>query len=356
MEITSVQSEDERVAFLSVATKVYGKGATWLSASETIVRQCLCGESLYSGRSKTRSFLALEGGAPVARAMAQIDTLHRDYWVAREGVNVGHVLFFEALPAQRAAATRVLGAASEWLQEEGCGVARMGYLHGRQMPLAIDAYSERPLLFHSNNPPYYHAFIKEAGFRTEAAFSELCMDLDEARCQSYTQFIAESASRGVSLVAFDREESAAGVVNLVRLYNDAFAGTWGWTPLADLEEVTRLLTGEILVDDFLYFAHVREEVVGFMLGLPDLYQGLGSARERDDVDHGLLLWAGVHDNFRRLGVARALASKICLSMRARGYQRVSPTIVADENVSSRRLFATMGAYVRRNFVTYIRSL
>lgn len=356
MEIQSVECDEGREAFLSLVKEVYRGRASWLATSEAIVGECLRGASMYSARSRTRSFVALEAGVPVARAMAQIDGAHHDYWAAREGVRVGHVLFFEALPARRAGALGVLTAACEWLREQGCDLARMGYLHGRQMPLVIDGYDEPPLVFHAYNPSYYHAYIKDAGFQTGAAFSELCIDLDEARCRAYALDLEMSAARGVHLLPFDRAQAAADAAAMMRLYNDAFAGAWGWTPLIDVHEVMQLLTGEVLVDDFLYFAHVGGELAGFMLGIPDVYQAITRASGGGEVDHGLLLWAGVRAEFRGMGVARALASRICLSMRARGYQRVSPTVVADENTPSRRLFAGMGAYVRRNFVTYLRRL
>jgi len=150
------------------------------------------------------------------------------------------------------------------------------------------------------------------------------------------------------------------------LGNETFSAHWGFMPLPD--QVMRGFTVEfkdLLIPEFLGFAEVDDERVGFVYSVPDLNQALHPMRNKaleenfpefqqrfGDIDHGVLLIIGVKREFRGRGINLALAAHSYLGMIERGYKSASYTVVLDDNWPSRRTAEKLGARVTRNFNVY----
>jgi hypothetical protein len=155
-----------------------------------------------------------------------------------------------------------------------------------------------------------------------------------------------------------------------RLFNETFRSHWGFMPLspAVMAELTLGLR-DFLVPDFLMFAEVDGQPIGFVYSVPDLNQALHRMKGRPieqnieefrqylgEIDHGVLLIIGVSERFRGRGVNLAMAARSYLGMIERGYKSASYTVVIDDNWPSRRTAEKLGARVARNFNIYRREL
>jgi ribosomal protein S18 acetylase RimI-like enzyme len=126
---------------------------------------------------------------------------------------------------------------------------------------------------------------------------------------------------------------------------------------------------DFLIPEFMAFAEVQEQKVGFVYSLPDLNQALHPMRDKSleenfpefqerfqQIDHGVLLIIGVKQEFRGRGLNLALAAHSYLGMIDRGYKTASYTVVLDDNWPSRRTAEKLGARVTRNFNVYRKEL
>jgi hypothetical protein len=238
------------------------------------------------------------------------------------------------------------------------------------LPLNIDAYDAVPTIFHTYNPPYYHSYIKNGGFRTEYGVVQYQVRFTAELAGRYREMVERAASSGVSLRSWDFDRLKEETETFTRLYNETFRSHWGFMPLST-EVMGGLTNGlrDFLVADFTAFAEAAGQPVGFVYSLPDLNQAFHRMRDKpiednfpefqrhlEGIDHGVLLVIGVKDDYRGRGVNLALAARSYLAMIERGYRTGSYTVVLDDNWPSRRTAEKLGARVTRNFNVYRKEL
>ena len=191
----------------------------------------LMGESPFGEGRRFHPLVAREGGEIVARAVAAIDGPYQRYW----NESLGHVLFFDALPGARAAVRAIMDAACEWLAGEGAVAARVG-MGLFDMPLVVDAYDALPPTILRENPPHYHALLKDAGFETERGFVDYRIAVVPelvARWQRMLEAGRRAGFRFVPLAEVPWRERAELVADIL---NDTFRAHFGYVPTTAAEQ------------------------------------------------------------------------------------------------------------------------
>lgn len=366
MRVRALQSADELDRYVAFASEVYRDNPAWVAPDVHHLVAQLKGEALGAGHVRVQPFWVEDGDRIVATVSAVVDDLFNTHW--REAL--GHVLFFEARPDSEAAVETLLDAACAWLGEQGCTAARVGFLYGWQLPLTIDAYHDVPTVFHTLNPPYYHRYLKNAGFETEGGQVEYVIDFTDDVKTRYERHVADAVSRGVSMRPWQLANAASEAAVFSRVYNATFGAHWG-APQFTVQDCEGLIGGlaDLIEQDFTVFADVGGDTVGAVLALPDLNQAFHRLKTTPDptsdealrsalagIDHGVLLSIGVLESARGTGLNLATAAHVYLAMIARGYRSASYTTVLDANWRSRRTAEKLGGRIRRNFVVYRKSL
>jgi GNAT superfamily N-acetyltransferase len=366
MHVRLINTPEEAAACVDFWHEVYRGLPCWVPPDRNHSEELLIGRAPAAEDARVQTMVAEENG----QMLASVTAVRHEAYVRHQNEQMGHLLYFEALPGRQAAVDKLMEAACEWLRASDCEAARLSLLPGWQLPPTIDAYDVVPTLFHTYNPPYYHGYIKSAGFRTEQGCVEYEVPFADGLSERYEEMVARASDAGIQLRAwdFDRLEEETELFN--RLFNDAFRSHWGFMPIP--VTVARGLTvglRDLLVRDFLAFAVDDGQPVGFVYSIPDLNQAFqrmkGKSIEDDlaefqkyveEIDHGVLLIIGVNESHRGRGVNLALAAKSYLAMMSRGYRSASYTVVIDENWPSRRTAEKLGARVTRNFNIYRRDL
>jgi hypothetical protein len=356
-----VGTRDEVRRYVEFGNEVYRNVPSWVPPDAPHLIELLRGESGFAAQSRVQPFWVEHEGRILATVAAVRDEEYDRRWQEQ----MGHLLFFEALPDQDAAVAELWQAACGWLAEQGANAARLSLLPGWQLPLTIDAYDAVPTLFHTFNPPYYHSYIKNGGFRTEYGVVQYQVTFTDALAGGYRAMLDRAARDGATFRAFDLE-AAADNESFTALFNETFGAHWGFMPLPG-SVMAGLTTGlkDLLVADFTAFAEIDGDLGGFVYSAPDLNQVFHAMRGRpvEDhrpefqrrlaaIDHGVLLVIGVRERYRGRGLNLALAARSYLAMIERGYRTASYTVVLDDNWRSRRTAEKLGARVTRNFNVY----
>jgi GNAT superfamily N-acetyltransferase len=364
--VRSLSTAEELQRYVDFGQEVYRQNPYWVPPDSHHLKSILAGEGGFGSSSQIQAFWVEDGGRVLATVGAFKDEAYNQHW----GEQMGHLLFFEALPEQDEAVESLMRAACEWLRTQGCQAARLSILPGLQLPLTIDAYDAVPTIFHSYNPPYYHSYIKNGGFVTEKGVVQYQIRFTPELASRYREMIERTTNSGISLRSCDFDRLEQETETFTDIFNETFRLHWGFMPLPTA--VMRGLTVELkdfLVADFMVFAETDGQTVGAVYSLPDLNQALhqmrGKAIEQhfaefqrhlQDVDHGVLLVIGVKDGHRGRGINLALAARSYLAMIERGYKIGSYTVVLDDNWPSRRTAEKLGARVARNFNVYRKEL
>jgi hypothetical protein len=361
-----LQTADEFERYARFAQEVYRQNPCWIPPDTHHLTALLAGNKEAGSHWTVQPFWVEGDGRILATVTAVVDELYNRHWNER----MGHLLFFEALSDSDAAVAAILGAACEWLRAQGCHAARLSFLFGWQLPWTIDAYDMVPTLFHTYNPPYYHCYAKNAGFRTEQGMVQYQITFTPELKAQYRGMVERATTAGVLLRSWDFKRLEDEGLVFARLVNETFAGHWGAPPFSPVQmQGFALAFKDVLAPDFLGFAEVKKEPVGFVFSIPDLNQVLhrmrGKAIEENpdefqrvlgQIDHGVLLIIGVKSALRGRGINLALAARSYLAMIERSYKTGSYTVVLDDNWASRRTAEKLGGRVTRNFIIYRREL
>jgi ribosomal protein S18 acetylase RimI-like enzyme len=366
MYVRSLSTAEEIQRFIGFGEEVYQQNPNWIPPDAHHLTEVMQGRGGFGYGTQIQAFWVEENDRVLATVAAVRDEAYNRHW----NEQMGHLLFFEALPDQDEAVGTLIQAACDWLLIRGCQAARFSMLPGMQMPLTIDAYDTVPTIFHTYNPHYYHGYVKNGGFITEHGAVQYQIRFTPELAQRYRGMVERAKDAGVLLRSWDFSRMEAENETFTKLVNETFEAHWGFMPLS-----TGVMSGltvelkELLVADFMVFAEVEGQTAGFVYSLPDLNQAFQRMRGKDteanfpelqqrikEIDHGVLLIIGVKQDYRGRGINLAMAAKSYLAMIDRGCKTGSYTIVLDDNWPSRRTAEKLGAHVTRNFNIYRKEL
>ncbi len=366
MYVRSLSTAEQLKRYVDFGQDVYRQNPYWVPTDVDHMIEVLGGRGGFGSGTLIQAFWVEENDRVLATVAAVRDEAYNRHWDEQ----MGHLLFFEALPDQDEAVDTLIQAACDWLRVRGCQAARFSMLPGMQMPLTIDAYDSIPTIFHTYNPHYYHGYVKNGGFITEHGAVQYQIRFTPELAHRYRSMVERAINSGVLLRSWDFSRMEAENETFTKLVNETFEAHWGFMPLK--KDVMSGLTVELkdlLVADFTVFAEIEGQTAGFVYSLPDLNQAFQRMRGKDiganvpelqqrlgEIDHGVLLIIGVKQDYRGRGINLAMAAKSYLAMIERGYKTGSYTIVLDDNWPSRRTAEKLGAHVTRNFNVYRKEL
>lgn len=321
---------------------------------------------LLSARSPLASYMEISPlcvrrkGRLVARVSAVINRRYNRHWNEK----LGQLVHFEAMPDEDEAVAAMLEQALEWTRERGMTAARTGFAAFLDYPYAIDNYGEFPSFLLRANPPYYHRYLKSAGFETEKGQMDYTAPLTDEILERYRGITNAAERASVRVMSWRGFGFLAAVDAWTHVTNAAFASHWGWHPVSGSE--ARMMLSSLWntpVADLSMLAVVDDVVAGAVFSVPDfsttlasVKQGKQLAPERGGGTRGALINIGVIESMRGRGIARAMAAESFLEMARRGMRYAGYTLVLDDNWPSRRTAEALGAQVTSNFLTYRRDL
>ena len=366
MRVRSLHSADEFVRYANFGREVYRQNAYWVQPDTHHLVSLLGSQKEAGPHWRVQPFWVEAGSQVLATLTSVVDDLYNRHWNER----TGHLLFFEALPDCDDAVGLLFREAAGWLRTQGCQVARASFLYGWQLPWTLDAYDAVPTVFHTYNPPYYHRYAKNAGFRTEHGMVEYQVTFTPDLAARYREMVARAETAGVRLRSWDFNRLEDESTLFTQLLNESFSAHWG-APQFTQPQMHGFISAmrDFLIPDSLGFAEVEGSAVGFVVCFPDLNQALHRLggkpveehlaefqRYLQEIDHGVLLIIGVQERARSRGINLALAARSYLAMMERGYKTASYTVVLDDNWASRRTGEKLGGRVTRNFIIYRKEL
>jgi hypothetical protein len=311
----------------------------------------LKGESPFCEGRTLLPLVARVDGEIVARVLAAVDQRHLDRW----GDDVGHVVNFEALPGGREATRQLMNEACGWLASQGMSTARAGFGLG-EFPFAIDSYDDLPPNLVRQNPPYYHAFLKDAGFESEKGWVDYKIEVRPELVERWERALEGARAAGFDIVPLRDIPEDRRVRDFVATWNEAFHDHWGAAPFTEAEfELLVGLLGPMGMLDLSVIAYRDGEPVGIVWVNPEMTAMAEGRLVRDD-ERLNTLGIGVLRQARGRGVNLAMAAYAYLELVRRGATHLSYTLVLDDNWPSRRTGERLGGQVCANYMVYRRVL
>jgi GNAT superfamily N-acetyltransferase len=232
-------------------------------------------------RHSAADFFVAEDGDRIVGRIAVID--NRRYNAYHQS-KTAFFYYFEAIEDLKVARA-LFDSASDWAQDRGLGVivGPRGLLRADAHGVLVEGFEHRPAMGVPYNYPYYARLLEESGFGKEIDYlsAHLSGDYDLPR-RFYN--IAEKVKerRGFWVQSFtSKRDLRRWVPEIQRINNKAFTEVWGYYPIDEAE-------ADAIADRFLAAADPRmikvvmkeDEVVGFVIGYPDVSAGIQRANGR----------------------------------------------------------------------------
>jgi Acetyltransferase (GNAT) family len=346
--------------FARLPYAVYANAEAWWPPDVQNEIELLAGRTALAAFMEIRPMVARRGGHVVARLSAVVNYRYNQHWNEK----LGQLVHFEAIEDEEEAATALIDAAVDLLDERAMNAVRSGFAAFLDYPYAIDNYGRLPSFLLRANPPHYHRCFKNAGFVTEKGQLDYTAPLTPEILARYGRAIEGARAAGIELKSWREFGFLGAVDSWTDVTNAAFSRHWGWNPITR-EEVRPMLASlwETPVADLSMVAAVGGDVVGAVFSVHDLSPLLAQVKrgvrldpERGGGTRGALINIGVVERARGRGVALAMAARSFQAMAERGMRYAGYTLVLDDNWASRRTAEALGAHVTGNFLTYRREL
>jgi len=352
--IETVEGRDALTELLLFHDEVYRERDARWTAIVPFQLPILSGGSPFCEGRVFRPYVAREDGRIVARVVALIDRRYQRHW----NEALGHVVMYEALPGARQATRALMGAACEWLAEQGAVAARAG-MGMLEFPFATDTFETLPPVFVRQNPAYYQAFLKDAGFESEQGFVDYRIDFSPPLIARWESALEATRRSGFELVPLKDVPESRRTTEFTTVWNEALRTHWGIAPSTEAEM-------EVMIGSLAPAGMLEHSVIAYRDGAPlgvvwvtpDMSAFSARAPERNlrDEEKVNFLGIGVRDAARGHGLALGMAAHAYLRFARQGYRCVSYTIVLDDNWPSRRTAEKLGTYVCANYLAYRRNL
>jgi hypothetical protein len=279
-KIDTSRASDAR-QFIDFPFDLYRNCPQWVPPMVSDVRLALNrADHPFYRHSRADFFVAEHRGETLGR-VAVIDNQRYNH---HHGRRTAFFYYFEVVEDLEVASA-LFDAAFDWARARGLGsmIGPRGLLRADGHGLLVDGFERRPAMGIPYNYPYHATFLRDIGFEKEIDFlsAHLSGDYDLPR-RFYD--IAEKVKRrrGYRVQSFtSKRELRRWVPDVQRVNNEAFTDVWGYYPIDEAE-------ARAIADRFLAAADPRliklvmknDQVVGFVIGYPDVSAGIQRARGR----------------------------------------------------------------------------
>lgn len=169
----------------------------------------------------------------------------------------------------------LIDTASDWLKDRGCKYLQGPFnpnLH-QELGVLVNGFEHDPFLMMTYNPNYYHKMLQRVGMEKASDFFAYRITRQSFQPQEKVQRVYERLSNRMSLKLragnlkkFDEEMAI-----IRELYNEAFSGHWGFTPITKEEfDFMGKELKSIIDTDLVLIAEYNGNPIGFLLAVPNL--------------------------------------------------------------------------------------
>ncbi len=373
LEIRRVTDSSDMKAFIAVPWSIYRDDPNWVPPLKFERKEAFSRKNPFFEHARWQAWLAYRDGVPVGRISAQIDSLYLEQHDAHTG-------FFGLIEAVDDASVfaALFDAAEAWLKEQGMKTALGPFNLGINQEVAclVEGFDTPPYVMMSHSRPYYGQQIEQQGFSKAQDMLTYSLDGDAFALPKTMQRLLDRMSKKISIRSLDRKNRDADLMTMRDIFNDAWAGNWGFVPFTknEFSAVGKELL-MIVPADFICIAEVDGKAAAFIVLIPNLNEAIA------DLDGKLfpfawakLLWRlkvrfpktarlalmGVRQEFQHTRMGPALAFSIIRHLHApairRGVKRAEASWILEQNQGMRKIMEQLGGDITKRYRMYQKAL
>ena len=357
VEIIAVEKGSQLREFIDLPWKIYAGYPNWVPPLKKEVRRVLDPHKHpFWEFSERILFLARRGSETVGRIAGIIDRHNNEFHNEKMGVWG----FFECADDPEAASA-LFSSVETWVRSKGMTSVRgpLSPSTNYEVGLLIEGFDHPPALMMPYTPQYYPGLVESCGFGKEKDLLAFLID-GEYRLPEWMDRLAEKMAnkKGIHIRLYRPKEQDAEFALIREIYNEAWAGNWGFVPLSEdeMRDIQKNVM-EFADPDLAFFIYYEDEPAAFCLIFPDMNPLLKRLNGRIGLPgllkvlmykreiHGLrLLMLGIKEKYRQLGLPMLAFHHICKIVRKKEkYHSLEIGWTLEDNESVNSLIEEAGA-------------
>ncbi len=368
IEKVDTRSKEHVRRFIDLPVRLYAGDSRWVQPIRKEVAETLRRDRHpFYEDSEADFFLAVRDGRDVAR----VGVLENRPFNQYHGLHDADLCYFDCendLEAVEALFQQAVG----WAKSRGLNrvVGPKGFNALDGYGVLIDGFEHRQLMtMMTYNYPYYAHLLEQVHFEKVVDFVSYWLERDSFRMPERVNRVAERVRRRKS-VQFETLRSKRELIGwaqrLREAYNRTFIQNWEFRPLkpAEIDLIVRNVL--ILADPSLIkLLTKQDQVIGFLLGFPDVSAALQRAKgrllpwrildilwEARRTEWLVLNGAGILPEYQGAGLNALLYSEIERTVRGSRFKYAHITQIAETAVQMRRDLQELGAHPFKNHRVY----
>jgi hypothetical protein len=372
IEIKEVKSRKDFKKFIYLPEKIHAHHRTW-------VHPIYFDERKYFNRQKNKAFsycdaillLAWRGAEVVGRVMGIINHRFNEYRkekIARFG-------YLETLEDQEVVKA-LLGAVEDWARQKGMTRIIGPYGFSDQDPegFLIEGFENRATIATYHNFDWMPRLVENENYTKDIDYFVYKLEVPKELPEFYLKILERVQRKGIYKIYefHKKKEIKPWIRPVLSLMNECYTQTniYGYAPLDEKEQDDLAKRYLPVIDPrFVKVVKKDEEVVAFIVGMPDLTEGIQKARGRlfpfgflkilraskktKQLD---LLLGAVKDKCRGLGLDVMMGVKMIQSAQQAGFEIMDTHHEMEANVKVRAEMERMGGKVYKRFRVYQKNL
>lgn len=274
IEVRHIEPGSSPALFLAAAERVFQGDPAWIPPLAFEMEQRLDPKkNPLFGHAEAALFVALKNGRPVGRVSASVD--HE--WHRAAGDGAGHFGYFDTIDDPEVARA-LLCEAEAWLRGRGVDrvIGPMSLSANEEIGLLVDGFEHPPALMMAHSRPWQGTLAEACGYAKEKDLFAWRFDRDipltrrALKAWGEIKALPEITLRSVDMKRF-RDELAI----IVDIYNEAWAGKWGFVPITEREVAKMADDMKLVLDpDIAFVAVLDGEPVGMCVMIPNLNEAI----------------------------------------------------------------------------------
>lgn len=221
--------------------------------------------------AEAQLFLAVRDGRDVGRISAQIDRLSP---LTAEGIGYFGMICAEDDPE---IFRTLFAAAEDWLRARGRTriLGPFNLSINEETGLLVDGFDTPPMLMMPHDPPYAMRRVEELGYAKAKDVLAYHYDIRHEFPPAVRKRLEKPLPPGTVLRRLDMSRYKQEIAALTGIFNDAWAGNWGFVPLTEADTDHLAASIRPLIDkNLVWFVEIDGEPAAFMVTLPNLNEAI----------------------------------------------------------------------------------
>jgi hypothetical protein len=305
IEIQQCEPGKSVADFVRAGFEVFRHDPAWVPPLSVVFKEKLTpSRDPFYEHAEVALFTARRGGRLVGRVSASVDHAWLDYWKDA----TGHFGYFDTVN-DADVAHALLERAERWLRARGITRVSgpMSFSASQEVGLLVDGFDSPPSVDMPHSRRHQAALVEGCGYVKEKDLFAWHYDIQRPfNARTLKAWETITALPEVKLRTVERKHLRQEIATIMAIYNETWAGKWGYVPITapELDKMAKDLS--IVIDpDIAFIADVHGEPAGMCISVPNLNEAIADL-------NGSLLPMGWAKLLWRVKVAHPVTMRLIL--------------------------------------------